>query len=128
MPGTESHDRAYMQSRLREELARAQRYERRFALLLFEAIPSSDGMPIRKKMEIALDAIRATIRPSDVVARCFDDTVLVLLVEADARSAHDALLRIRNRVARQAGNWQVTTLTFPEHAEEIAALPVLAAA
>jgi len=128
MPGTETHDRAYIQSRLREEIARARRYDRRFALLLFEAVPSTDGIPIRRKVDYALEAIRATIRPSDVVARVFEDTVLVLLVETDARGARDALMRIRNRVARQAGNWQVTTFLFPEHAENIEGLPALSAA
>jgi hypothetical protein len=81
-----------------------------------------------KKVEYALAAITATVRPSDVVARVFEDAVMVLLVETDARGARDALIRIRSRVARQAGNWQVTTYTYPEHEQEIEALPVLAAA
>lgn len=127
MPGTDTHDRAYMRERLREEVARARRYDRLFAVLVFEALPSSDGMPIRRKMEFALDAIRATVRPSDVVGRVFEDTILVLLVETGPRGAKDALLRIRNRVARYAGNWQVTTYTFPEHQDAIEALPALAA-
>jgi GGDEF domain-containing protein len=128
LPDAETHDRAYMQARLHEEIARARRYSRRFAILLFEAVPSVDGLPVRRKVEYALTAINATVRPSDVVARVFEDTVMVLLVEADARGARDALIRIRNRVARQAGNWQVTTYTFPEHEQAIEELPVLAAA
>jgi len=124
----DAHDRVYMQSRLREELARARRYQRQFGLLLFEALPSSDGISIRRKVEYALEAITATVRPSDVVARVFEDTIMVLLVETDARGARDALIRIRSRVARQAGNWQVTTYTFPEHERAIEALPTLAAA
>jgi hypothetical protein len=107
---------------------RARRYDRQFALLLFEALPSSDGISIRRKVEYALEAIAATIRPSDVVARVFEDTIMVLLVETDGRGARDALIRIRNRVARQAGNWQVTTYTFPEHEQAIESLPTLAAA
>jgi hypothetical protein len=117
-----------MQSRLREEIARARRYKRQFAILLFEALPSADGIAIRRKVEYALDAIAATIRPSDVVARVFEDSIMVLLVETDARGARDALIRIRSRVARQAGNWQVTTYTYPEHERAIETLPALAAA
>ncbi|HYM14976.1 MAG TPA: hypothetical protein VEZ14_05415 [Dehalococcoidia bacterium] len=128
MPETDTHDRAYMRERLREEIARARRYDRRFAVLIFEALPSSDGMPIRRKVEVALSAIRTTVRPSDVVGRVFEDTILLLLVETDLRGTKDALLRIRNRVSRYAGNWRVSAYAFPEQAKLIEGLPMLAAA
>ena len=128
VPDAEAHDRAYMQARLHEEIARGRRYGCRFALLLFEALPSADGLHMRQKVEYALAAITTTVRPSDVVARVFEDAVMVLLVETDPRGARDALIRIRSRVARQAGNWQVTTYTYPEHEQAIEMLPVLAAA
>jgi hypothetical protein len=110
---SEKHDRAYFQSRLREELERARRHQRLFALLVFEAVPSTDGIPLRQKVEFALDAIASQIRASDVVARVFDDTIAAMLVETDADGAQDALFRIRNRLVRQAGRWQVTTYHFP---------------
>lgn len=117
-----------MQARIREEIARAKRHNHPFALLVFQLLPSSDGILARKKMEAGLQALNASIRDYDVVGRAFDDTIAVLLIETDARGAHDALLRIRNRLARAAGNWQVTTYTFPAHEALIEQLPLLTAA
>jgi hypothetical protein len=124
----EKHDRLYFQSRLREEMDRARRYDRAFSLLVFEAVPSNDGIPIRRKVEAAFDAVATQIRASDVVARMFEDTVAALLVETDERGAHDALFRIRNRLVAQAGRWQVTMYYFPRDRAEIENSPLLSAA
>jgi hypothetical protein len=110
---SEKHDREYFQSRLREEMYRSRRYDRIFALLLFEAVPATDGLPLRKKADLALDAVASQIRASDVVARVFDDTVVAMLVETDETGAQDALFRIRNRLVRDAGRWRVTLFLFP---------------
>jgi GGDEF domain-containing protein len=125
---SEKHDRAYFQSRLREEIDRARRYQRQFALLIFEAVPAMDGIPIRKKLEFAFDAVASQVRASDVVARVFDDTVAALLVETDEQGAHDALFRIRNRLTAQAGRWQVTTYCFPRDRADIENSVLLSAA
>jgi len=125
---TEKHDRAYLQSRLREEMDRAQRYAREFSLLILEAVPASDGISIRQKMQYAIDAIAPQLRGSDVVARLFDDTIVVLLVETNEQGAHDALFRIRNRLVAQAGRWQVTIYNFPRDREQIEASQLLTAA
>jgi GGDEF domain-containing protein len=116
---SEKHDRHYFQSRLREELDRARRYQREFSLLMFEAVPASDGIPIGRKVEGALEAIAPHLRGSDVVARVFDDTVVALLVETNEQGAHDAMFRIRNRLAAQTGRWQVTTYYFPRDKADI---------
>ena len=125
---SEKHDRVYLQSRLREELDRARRYDRVFSLLIFEAVPSTDGIPIRKKVEFAITAVATQLRASDVVATVFEDAIAALLVETDETGAHDALFRIRNRLAAQAGRWQVTTLCFPRDRAEIENAPLLNAA
>jgi GGDEF domain-containing protein len=125
---SEKHDRVYFQSRLREEMDRARRYNREFSLLLFEAVPATDGIPVGKKVEIALDAIAPHLRTSDVVARVFEDTVAALLVETNLDGAHDALFRIRNRLASRAGRWQVTTYCFPRDRTDIENSSVLTAA
>ena len=117
-----------MQARVREEIARAKRHNHPFSLLVFELLPASDGIPTRKKMETGLQALNASVRDYDVVGRAFDDTIVVLLIETDAQGARDALLRIRNRLARAAGTWQVTTYNYPQHEAAIEALPVLTAA
>jgi hypothetical protein len=123
-----THDRVYFQSRLREELDRARRYQREFSLLVFEAVPATDGIPLRKKVEQALTTIAAQLRTSDVLSRVFDDTLVALLVETDEHGAHDALFRIRNRLVAQAGRWQVTIYCFPRDRADIENSSLLTAA
>jgi len=121
--GTESmtgvHDRPYLQARVREELERGRRHGNPFALLTFEAAPSNDGLPMGKRVRAALDAIAPQLRGSDVLARVFEDTIAVLLVETDEPGARDALLRLRSRVMLHAGRWHATMLTYPAHTGEI---------
>ncbi len=128
MTSPERHGREYIQARIREEIARSARFGHPFALLIFELLPASDGIPTRRKMEAGIEALNASVRNYDVVARAFDDTVVVLLIETDAQGARDALLRIRNRLARAAGAWQVTTYNYPQHQDAIETLPLLTAA
>jgi hypothetical protein len=125
---SETHDRTYLQSRLREELDRARRYERGFSLLIFEAVPATDGIPIGRKVDHALEAISPQLRTSDVLCRVFDDTLVALLVETDEHGAHDALFRIRNRLVTQAGRWRMTIYCFPRDRAEIENSPFLSAA
>ncbi len=128
MPTSEIHDRPYMQSRIREEIARAKRHDRTFGLAVFEVLPSSDGIPIRKKMEIGIAILCQSVRSCDTVGKMFDDTLVALLVETDARGMRDAMLRVRSRIAQYGGAWQVTIYHYPEHAESIETLPLLSAA
>ncbi|HZP58007.1 MAG TPA: hypothetical protein VFC53_10730 [Dehalococcoidia bacterium] len=122
------HDRTYLRFRLEEETGRARRYGHPFGLLVFEAVPATDALPIRMKVKQALAAIQATVRGSDVIAQVYEDMLVVLLVETEPQGVHDALFRIRSRITRAAGKWQVTLLTFPDHAAQIAALPFAQAA
>lgn len=126
---TEGHDRPYLQSRIREEIDRARRYGHPFSLLILEAHPAADGLPIRKKVDLAIERVCAGLRPSDIVARAFDDTVVILLVETDATGARDALFRLRNRLFNAGkASWSVASFTFPRDEEAIEALPVFTAA
>lgn len=97
-------------------------------MLVFESLPSSDGIPVRKKVEAGVQAMASAVRPSDVVGRAYDDTIVVLLVETGEQGAHDTLQRLRVRVARLAGNWQVTTYNYPHHEAAISKLPLVTAA
>lgn len=121
-------DRVHLGIRVHEELDRARRYGRTFSLLIFEEVPASDGLPIHTKMARALEAMFAVVRISDLVAEPYDDTLVVVLVETDRRGAHDALFRIRERIANRAGTWRVTTLTYPEDSAAIEGAEFLAAA
>ncbi len=125
----EGHDRPYLQSRIREEMDRARRYGHPFSLLLLEAHPAADGVPIRKKVDLAIERVCAGLRPSDIVARAFDDTVVVLLVETDATGARDALFRLRNRLFNAGkASWSIASFTYPRDKDAIGALPALIAA
>ena len=127
MSAGEPHDRQYIQSRVREEIARAERHAEPFALLTFECLPSSDGVPIRRKIDAALTKFRPRLRPSDVLARAFDDTFVVLLVETDSEGAHDVLMRLRTALIG-TGHWTITTFVYPDQGQELLALPMLTAA
>jgi len=117
-----------MQSRLREEIARSKRHGRQFGVLVFEEVPSSDGLRLRQKLEYGLQALSATARTYDIVWHAQEDTIAVLLIEADARGMRDALFRFRSCLTRQAGTWKVIAYHYPEDAEAIEALPLLSAA
>jgi GGDEF domain-containing protein len=127
MDGHEHHDRAYLQSRVREELARSRRYGREFALITLEARPSTDSVPIRKRLEQAMEVLEPRLRPSDVVGRAFEDTIVLLLVETGPQGAHDVLIRIRSKLLGM-GVWELTVLTFPADDGRFEELPLLMAA
>jgi hypothetical protein len=122
------HERVYIQARIREEIERATRFGHPFALLIFEEVPAADGIVPHRKIEQGMAAIAGVARMCDVVARAFDDTIVVLLVETDAMGAKDALMRMRARLARTAGAWQVTVYNYPKHRAAIETLPLLTAA
>jgi len=122
------HGRDYIQARIREEIARSARFGHPFSLLIFEEVPSADGILPHKKIELGIAALAGVVRKSDVIAHAFDDTIVVLLVETDVAGAKDALMHMRERLARYAGSWQVTVYDFPAHQAEIETLPLLTAA
>lgn len=125
----ESHDRPYLQSRIREEMDRARRYGHSFSILVLEAHPAADGLPIRKKVDVAIERVCAGLRPSDIVARAFDDTVVILLVETDAMGARDALFRLRNRLFNAGkASWSIASFTYPRDEDAIGVLPAVTAA
>jgi GGDEF domain-containing protein len=126
---TIDHDRRYLQDRLREEIDRHARYGHPFAVVVLEALPAADGIPVRQRVDAAIEALRSQLRPSDVIARAFEDVIALLLVETDAAGAHDALLRLRGRLARIGpAAWRITSYNYPKDATRIAALPLATAA
>ncbi|MDE3094775.1 MAG: hypothetical protein KGK07_02090 [Chloroflexota bacterium] len=121
-------DLTQLRVRIREELDRARRYGHPFGVLVCEALPASDGLPVRVKAARAVEVLRSAIRTSDVVARPYEDMLVVLLVETGPAGMHDALFRIRERITAAAGVWHITTLYFPEDAAAIGEMGFLAAA
>jgi hypothetical protein len=126
---TVKHDRQYLQSRIREEIDRGARHGHPFTILVFEAQPVSDGVSVRHRTEAAIEAMLPQLRPSDVIARAFEDAVAVLLVETDAWGAKHALMRLRGRLGVLGSRaWRIEVYTYPRDAEPIASLPLLTAA
>jgi GGDEF domain-containing protein len=126
---TPNHDRRYLQDRLAEEVDRYARHQHPFALFVFEAQPIADGISVRHRLNEAIESMRPQLRPSDVIARVFEDAIAVLLVETDANGAKHALLRLRGRLATLGSlAWRIETYAYPRDAESIAALPLATAA
>ena len=124
-----NHDRRYLQDRLAEEVDRYARHGHPFALFVFEAQPIADGVTVRHRVNEAIEAVRPQMRPSDVIARVFEDAFAVLLVETDAEGAKHALLRLRGRLATLGSlAWHIETYAYPRDAESIAGLPLSTAA
>ena len=123
------HDRRYLQDRLAEEINRHARHGHPFAVIVLEAQPAADGASVRQRLDAAIEALVSQLRPSDVVARAFEDVIGILLVETDPSGAQDALLRLRGRLAFIGGTaWHITVYSYPKDAETIAALPLATAA
>lgn len=127
MSASEAHDRHYLQARVAEESARADRHGTPFALVTLEAVPSADGQPVRRRLDAAIARLEPRLRPSDVIGKAFDDTVAILLVQTDRRGAHDALVRLRSAL-QGSGTWEIATYVYPEDAATIAATPLITAA
>lgn len=126
---TDGHDRRYLQDRVREEIDRFRRHGHAFSLLVFEARPVSDGVPVRRKIDGAIEILSGDLRPSDVAARAFEDVIAVLLIETDAEGAKDALFRLRGKLAPLGGTtWHIDTYTYPEHEMTLRHLSMLTAA
>jgi GGDEF domain-containing protein len=126
---TANHDRRYLQDRLREEIDRQARHGHPFALFVFEAQPIADGATVRQRVDAAMEAMRPQLRPSDVMARVFEDAIAVLLVETDAWGAKHAMLRLRGRLATLGSPaWRVEAYAYPKDAQAIESLPLSTAA
>jgi hypothetical protein len=113
---------------LREEVARHARHGHEFSLVVFEA-QAGDGVRLRQRIDAAMTLMASQLRPSDVMARVFEDVVAVLLVETSASEANATLMRLRGRlVALGPQPWRVEAFNYPRDAAAIAALPVATAA
>ena len=120
------HDRPYLQSRIHEESARYARHGHPFALLVFEAVATNDGVPVRRKLDWLEEVLRAHVRPSDVIARAFDDTIVALLVQTGADGARDALFRLRRLIAESGtgASWRPAMYAYPADAALINTSPM----
>ncbi len=104
-PLTGLHNFGYFRDRLREERARAERYQRLLSLILldldhFKVYNDTNGHPagndvLRKIAQILKEEARET----DLVARYGGEELVVLLPEANRRTAWEVAERIRARVA-----------------------------
>jgi GGDEF domain-containing protein len=127
MSASEAIDRSYLRSRLREEIARADRYGSGFVLIVFESVPASDGVSIRRRIAYALERLEQKLRPSDIIGKAFEDCLVVLLVETDAAGAHDVMIRLRAGLVG-SGQWNISSYIYPHDRDAIAGIPLLTAA
>jgi GGDEF domain-containing protein len=123
------HDRRYLQDRLAEEIARHARHGHPFAVIILEAQPATAGVSVRQRVDAAIEALQPQLRPSDVMARAFEDVIAILLIETGAEGARDAMLRLRGRLASTgAAAWRIDSYVYPRDAAAILELPLATAA
>jgi diguanylate cyclase (GGDEF)-like protein len=115
---TELHNRRYFHETLAREVARAHRYDRKLALIVFDL---DDFMAINDRIghlagdavlaEVA-DRVREVVRAADVACRVGGDEFAIILPEstlADAGQLYDRLqAAISSRPLGQAGRLQVS--------------------
>ena len=121
-------ERAYFQRRLREEIARCQRYHDVFTLVTLQARPSPGHTPTRRTTTVAARLLERRLRTSDVVDAVYEDVIAVLLIGTNASGMRDAEQRIRAALVAIGGTWELRKYAFPEQAAEIQTLEVVAAA
>lgn len=91
--------------RLRDESERAQRYNRKFAIMMVDAdnlkgINDKLGHEAGNDLiRLVADSIRDTLRSNDIIARYGGDEFVAMLIEIDARTAGVIGERIRAKVA-----------------------------
>ena len=124
----EVRERPRFQARLREEIARSERYGHPFVLVLFEAHRGNDVVPLRSRMTSGLDILRRSLRSADLAYKVFEDVLVALLVETDLSGAREAVHRLRQHLNLYAGSWEMTAYSYPQQSEEIQSLTVLSAA
>lgn len=129
MQRDEVHGRGYVQHRVHEEIDQFHRKEHQFSLVVLQVQPGRDLVPTRQRVNETIEALSIHTRPSDVIARAFDDTIVILLPETDAVQTRCALFRFHRCLAHpDIVNWNVETYTFPRDEREIRHLSFLTAA
>lgn len=124
----------YFTSRLADEIARAQRYEKELALIIVDSdalklVNDRLGHAAGNELLVSLArTIRQQVRATDLVARFGGDEFVILQPEADAGSARQTAERIRTAAyaASDAAGVErsvsVGLATFPKHAKDAESL------
>lgn len=106
-------DISYFSRRVAEEVARARRSGTKFSIALFTSQPALEELP-----EIAcvrgLPAILSGVRDTDTVCRFDNDSIAVLLIDADGEGSRKAALRLLERMGDNVGLWRISVLDYPE--------------
>jgi hypothetical protein len=105
-------DLAYFERRLSEEVARARRRENVFSVVVFTSEPEDGELP-----DVACargsNTILTGVRETDSVCRISDDSLAVLLIDADGEGSRSAALRLLERLGEDLGRWRVRVLDYP---------------
>ena len=120
--------RAYFQRRLREEIARCDRYHDVFSVVTVQAVPAPGFNPNRRVTETAARLLERRLRTSDVVDAVDDETIAVVFTGTGKAGIIDAGLRLRAALLGIGGSWNVNEYVFPAQADIIRNLQVLVAA
>lgn len=100
-PGSSAYSFAYYVDVAGREIARAERYSRRFAIATI-AFDRADGDPPMTHAEMA-DQILKAARDTDVLAHVEEHEFQLLMPETDGLGAHAARRRVLTRIAERVG-------------------------
>lgn len=120
--------RAYFQRRLREEIARCNRYHDVFSVVTLQAVPGPGFQPNARLTETAARLLERHLRTSDVVDAVDAETIAIVFTGTGKAGLQDAEMRLRAALMRIGGSWKLSEYVFPEQAQAIQSLQVLNAA
>jgi hypothetical protein len=112
-------DVPYFSRRVAEEIARSRRSGTVFSVVTFTSRPDPGDFAAVTCVE-SLPLILANVRATDTVCRTSDDTVAVLLIDADDEGSRAAALRLLDRIGDDLGRWEFRILDYPAHEALIA--------
>jgi hypothetical protein len=116
-------DVRYFSRRVAEEIARSRRSGTVFSVATFTSRPEPGDFASVACVE-RLPSILASVRATDTVCRTADDTIAVLLIDADGEGSRAAALRLLDRIGDDLGRWEFRILDYPAHEALIAEIGI----
>ncbi len=112
---------SYFQERVKQEIARSKRSGVTFAVAVFTIVPDYGEHPEVACVR-ALPPLLEQVRETDSVCRISDDSIAVLLVDADASGSRTAASRLVAGLRQHANRWNMRIVEHREAPEIFADL------
>lgn len=116
---------SYFRARVTQEVARAKRSGGVFALAVFTVVADYGEHPEVACVR-ALPSLLEDVRETDTVCRIGDDSIAILLIEADVPGSRAAASRLVAQLRRHASRWDVRIVEYPGDEDALADLGLVA--